>query len=437
MNVQIKCHGSHTAKLDDLKIIQGDLKKLSEKSYSKLKQQILDEGFIAPFFVWDHHGELNLLDGTQMKLTLIKMQEEGIELPDEFPVVKVDADNYKQACKRILALSSQYGKISKEGLDAFMKRADISFNEVEEEFEFDAIDFDEFRDEFDKDNDAGSGDSDPKDDEVPEVDETCYVIEGDLWTLGDHRVLCGDSTLKKDVDNLVCLNNLDLTITSPPYNIGKSIRGNMYINDNDSKDEYLSFLIKWTDLSLSITDFVFHNNQFLENNKKDLIGYQYNYINKIKDILIWNKSIYPPHIQKGTFGTKWEYVFCLSLNGKSRSFPCTWQGKYPNVIETKSNSSNEFAKIHKAGFPVEFPLWIIEKMDFCKTVYDPFLGTGTTIIACQKTNRKCYGMEIDPHYVQVIIERYKTYMDKENNEYEISCQRGDKTYSYEEIKSMI
>jgi hypothetical protein len=144
MKVQIRCQGSHTAAIDELKIIQGDLKGLSEKSYSKLKQQILDEGFIAPFFVWDHEGELNLLDGTQRKLTLLKMREEGVEVPDRFPIVMVEADSYKQACKRILALSSQYGKMSYDGLKGFMERAEISFSEVEEEFEFDAIDFQTF-----------------------------------------------------------------------------------------------------------------------------------------------------------------------------------------------------------------------------------------------------------------------------------------------------
>jgi len=79
-----------------------------------------------------------------------------------------------------------------------------------------------------------------------------------------------------------------------------------------------------------------------------------------------------------------------------------------NVIETVSNSSNKFTE-HKAGFPVVFPLWVIEKMDFADLVYDPFCGTGSTLIACEKLNRRCFGMEIDPNYCSVIIKRWQDY----------------------------
>jgi DNA modification methylase len=143
----------------------------------------------------------------------------------------------------------------------------------------------------------------------------------------------------------------------------------------------------------------------LENNKTDLIDYQYKLKNNIKDILVWNKNIAPPHINKGTFSTKWEYVFAFSENNKSRSFPCQWQGKFNNVIETENASGNQFANIHKATFPVSFPSWIIEKMDFAKSILDVFMGTGTTMVAAHQLNRKCYGMELDPKYCQVIIDR--------------------------------
>jgi hypothetical protein len=91
------------------------------------------------------------------------MREEGIGMPKTFPIVIVEADSYKQACKRILALSSQYGKMSHEGLKEFMNRSDISFNEIEEEFEFDAIDFQTFSmvDDSDLGEDSASIEDDP------------------------------------------------------------------------------------------------------------------------------------------------------------------------------------------------------------------------------------------------------------------------------------
>jgi DNA modification methylase len=145
----------------------------------------------------------------------------------------------------------------------------------------------------------------------------------------------------------------------------------------------------------------------LSQNKMVLIDYQYRLKEQLKDVLIWNKSRGTPNIVKGAFNTKWEYVFCFSYNNKTRGFPCSWQGKYPNVIETETAIQNEFSAIHKATFPIAFPEWIISKMDFAKSVLDLFLGTGTTMVAAHQLKRKCYGMELDPKYCQVIIDRMK------------------------------
>jgi len=138
-----------------------------------------------------------------------------------------------------------------------------------------------------------------EDDAVPEVEDNPYGVKrGDIWELGEHRVMCGDSTSKDDFDKLLDNEKVDITFTSPPYNIGKSLRGNMYINDNDDKSNYVEFLRNWTTLCLKISKYVFHNNQFLENNKLDLIEYQNEFRKNINDILIWNKQQWPPHINK-------------------------------------------------------------------------------------------------------------------------------------------
>jgi DNA modification methylase len=233
------------------------------------------------------------------------------------------------------------------------------------------------------------------------------VVLGDLIEIGQHRLLCGDSTDSDQLDKLMNGEKADIAFTSPPYNAGNNVRGNFYQNDLDNKsnEDYTKFLYDFTINTIINSKFSFVNIQLLENNKTDLIDYQYKLKNNIKDILVWNKNIAPPHINKGTFSTKWEYVFAFSENNKSRSFPCQWQGKFNNVIETENASGNQFANIHKATFPVSFPSWIIEKMDFAKSILDVFMGTGTTMVAAHQLNRKCYGMELDPKYCQVIIDR--------------------------------
>ena len=242
---------------------------------------------------------------------------------------------------------------------------------------------------------------------VPDGGTETDIVLGDLFEIGEHRLLCGDSTDSDQVAKLMNGQKADISFTSPPYNAGTNVRGKFYENDNDDKtnDDYVKFLYDFTINTLNNSTYSFVNLQILESNKHALIDYQYQLKDQLKDILIWNKKQYPPHINKGTFGCKWEYVFAFCYESKSRSFPASWQGKFPNVIETENASGNDFAQIHKATFPIAFPAWILEKMDFAQSVIDLFCGTGTTMVASHQLKRKCYGMELDPKYCQVIIDR--------------------------------
>ena len=240
---------------------------------------------------------------------------------------------------------------------------------------------------------------------------------GKLKLKSKHRLLCGDSTDSDQVAKLMNGEKADIAFTSPPYNAAKNSHLNgrvkgfdeKYNKKNDAKtdEEYLDFLYSFTNNTLLFSDYSFVNIQLLAQNKIVLIDYQYRMKTILKDILIWNKSQCPPNIVKGAFNTKWEYVFCFSENNKTRGFPASWQGKYANVIETENASGNEFADIHKATFPISFPSWIIEKMDFAKSVLDVFMGTGSTMVAAHQLKRKCYGMEIDPLYCDVIVKRWE------------------------------
>lgn len=255
-------------------------------------------------------------------------------------------------------------------------------------------------------------------DEVPEQVPTVSVL-GDIYELGQHRLMCGDSTSIDAVEKLMNGDNMDITFTSPPYNAAKNghLTGHVagfdkkYQNSSDelSDDDFLNLLSGFTSIAIAKSKYCFVNIQLLTHNRVPLFKYQEQFQSLIKDVLIWNKRQCPPNIVKGAFNTKWEYIFCFSEDNKTRGFPCDWRGQHPNVIETESNAANEFADTHKAGFPVSLPFWFIEKFDFVGSVYDPFGGTGTTLIACEKTNRKCYMMELDPHYCDVIVSRYCKY----------------------------
>lgn len=147
MRVEIKCQGSHELALEDLTIFQGDLKSLSEVNYRKLRKEILELGFSSPIHVWNREGTNYILDGTQRTRTLLKMAEEGIEVP-RLPIVRVEAKDLNDAAKKVLALTSQYGKIETQGLYEFMSEADISVDEIEESFHFPELSLSDFREEY-------------------------------------------------------------------------------------------------------------------------------------------------------------------------------------------------------------------------------------------------------------------------------------------------
>ena len=248
--------------------------------------------------------------------------------------------------------------------------------------------------------------------EMPDQVQTDIVL-GDLFEIGEHRLLCGDSTDSDAVAKLMNGEKADISFTSPPYNVGGSVDNKkgekkMYINSEDNLDNYTQFLQDSLNVSFLYSRYSFYNLQLLSNNMFDILNWIGDNTMYVKDILIWNKKNCPPNIVKGAFNTKFEFIFCFDLNHKQgRNFPCSWQGKFSNVIDLESNLNNQETDLHRAGFPVSFPSWIIEKMDFSKSVLDLFCGTGTTMVAAHHLKRKCYGMELDPKYCQVIVDRMK------------------------------
>lgn len=147
--IEIKCSGKDFLSLNELKDFQGSLKTLSDANYKKLKKQIEEHGFCVPFFVWQDGKSNYILDGHQREKVLRRMGKDGIEIPDKFPVVFVEAKNRNDAANKLLAINSQYGEISSEGLYDFMNDFDINFDSINN-FEFPTIDMDSLFNMFDE-----------------------------------------------------------------------------------------------------------------------------------------------------------------------------------------------------------------------------------------------------------------------------------------------
>ena len=256
---------------------------------------------------------------------------------------------------------------------------------------------------------------DEKDDEVPETPEEPKSKLGDLYELGGHRVLCGDCTDESVVNRLTKGIQCDISFTSPPYNVGHNLgyegKDSKYIHSDDKVD-YQDLIVKSTQNSLEYAKDVFVNLQFLSGNKKQLLLWLAELADNFKDIFFWKKSQVAPAMTENVANSQTEVIVLFGKVNNTRSFGNKkFRGNFSNSIETKSASGeNKNAKIHNATYPVELPLTFLKHAYQEKSnVLDLFAGTGTTMIACEKLGMNCYMVDIEPAYVDVIVQRYVDY----------------------------
>ena len=273
----------------------------------------------------------------------------------------------------------------------------------------------------------------PKDDEVPELPETPQSKLGDVYELGRHRLVCGDATNTEDMKTLMVGVQADMVFTDPPYNVdykgaGKNTSDGI-LNDKMSDGAFLAFLtdsfrLMAANVKRSAPHYIFHSHKTAGTFEFALkeVGYL------IDTQLIWNKPA--AGLGMNHYRTKHEPFYYCSL-GKEKNFYGDRTGttvwKVPRdeakafdwwikqTAEDEKGSStlwsmrraNVSEYVHPTQKPVELPMTAMtrsSKVD--DVVLDPFLGSGTTLIAAEKANRRCFGMELDPRFVDVIVERY-------------------------------
>ena len=252
--------------------------------------------------------------------------------------------------------------------------------------------------------------------DIPDEIKTDIVL-GDLIEIGEHRLLCGDSTDSEQVAKLMNGEKADMAFTSPPYNAGKSelLSGNTHTtdnkynsyNDNQTESEYLDLLTGFTDTALMFCNYLICNIQSLAGNKIALIEYLHNYKNNFIDVAIWDKGHGAPAMAENVMTSAWEYLLFISAkDNASRAIPNgNFRGTIPNIYRGKPQRNNEFSHVHAATFPIDLSEWAMQFTNKGNIILDQFLGTGTTMVAAHQLKRKCYGMELDPKYCQVIVDR--------------------------------
>ena len=409
--ISIKCETKDYLKLEDMTVMQGNLKVREDSDYEKIKKSILTYSFSFPFFIW-RSGKTNyLIDGTGRHDCLLRMQEEGYIIPD-LPVVYISCKDKKDAKQKLLRLNSQYGKMTKESVLEFAEDIELNFDEIA--LPDTTIDFE----------DEQAPQETEGDDDIPDVDEKekPNSERGCMYELGNSILMCGDSTSAEDVARLMGGGIMaDITFTSPPYNAGctptetkmnKTSKYEGENTDNKSEAEYAKFLNDYLSLSLEYSQFSFMNIQSLSNNKIAIIETLYENKEKFADVLIWDKLNGQPAMANNVLNSVFEFIYVFSKKGNRAIGTKKYRGTIDNILHISKQNKNEFAKEHNATFPVEFAEFFVKNFSE-KMVYEPFGGSGTTLIACEKNNRACRCMELSERYCDVIRRRY-TKWAKEN-----------------------
>ena len=393
--------------LASLTPFQGDLKDLSAKNHDKLKRSLLAEGFMAPVFVW---GE-KILDGHQRTAVLVK---EGWTLDGDggVPVVEIVADTAQEAARKLLKLTSAYGKPDANGVFEFALAHDLLLDDFAD---VDLPDFDvsELEDLFD------AADPQPEPAEPPEPPVNPAARAGDVWHLGNHRVLCGDST---DADNVVALLGGELAhmvFMDPPYNVAYGDSNNprytahrdgkhkLIENDNLKKEEWIAFNVK---LAAILKEHCGGDLYIWGAPGPDGMRQRLTMIDEgmhWSATIIWKKNRLV--LAQGKFQRLYEPCFYGWPDGRKSSFV----GDRKNV-ELWEHDRPSKSELHPTMKPIDLCVHGIElSSNVGDTVMDLFLGSGSTLIACETVGRHCRGMELDPAYVDVIVTRWEEYTNQE------------------------
>ena len=264
------------------------------------------------------------------------------------------------------------------------------------------------------------------DDEIPTPPKDPITKKGDVWICGDHRLMCGDSTDSDQISKLMNGDQVDLLFTSPPYALGEHIKLTNNKSMNSGSSPYVGYddtSENWPDLMQGFFDaasdhvsggFVI-NVQSLAGNKRQLAEFIAVNSDRLCDVAIWDKTHVQPAMAEGVMSSQFEYLLIFSKNKEaSRRVPlASWRGTQANVYQGTSNNSNEASEVHAATMPLHLPTWVISDLcDQAMSVFEPFAGTGTTMIACEQLGRICYSMELEPQYCDVTIERWQNLTGK-------------------------
>ena len=384
--------------------------KPGDAEYEKLKRSIEQFGYVEPV-IWNKTTG-RVVGGHQRLKVLLDM---GIT---EVECVVVEMDEEKEKALNI-ALNKISGEWDKDKLALLISDLqgtdfDVSLTGFEPA-EIDALFKDTLKDgvkEDDFDVDA-------------ELQKPTVTRLGDVWTLGRHRLVCGDSTKDETFDLLMAGKKANLVVTDPPYNVNYEGRAGKIKNDNMADEAFYNFLLaafKNTEAVMAddASIYVFHADTEGLNFRRAFADAGF----YLSGTCIWKKQ----SLVLGRSPYQWQHEPVL--------FGWKKKGKHQWYTGRKESTIWEFDKPKKNGDhptmkPIPLLAYPIMNSSMSNTlVLDPFGGSGSTLIACEQTDRSCFTIELDEKFCDVIVKRY---IEQVGSDAEVSVQRDGLTYTYAEI----
>lgn len=369
--------------------------KPDDAEYIKIKNSIVKFGFVSPLVI---NKDMTVIGGHQ-RLKVLK--DLGIT---EVECIVVDLDKTNEKALNI-ALNKIQGDWDEDKLEALLQELKL------EEFDMNltGFDFDEV-DEILNDINGTKEDNFDVDSAYEEIEEP-ITKPGDIWILGNHRLMCGDSTHKDDIMHLMNNQDADMLLTDPPYNVdyvGKTAEALKIKNDNMDDNQFYEFLRKVFENMYIVTKegasiYVFHADTEGINFRKAFKDAGF----KLAECLIWKKDCFV----MGRQDYQWQHEPVLY----------GWkEGKAHYFINDRTQSTIlEFDRPKQSTLhPTMKPIDLIAKLIKNSSrendiILDLFGGSGSTIIAAEQLNRCCYTMELDSKYCDVIVKRWETLTNKE------------------------
>lgn len=415
MNTQMNLQRIPVDKLKPAKYNPRKDLKPGDPAYEKIKKSLHTYGYVDPV-IWNEVTG-NIVGGHQRFKVLTA------EGATEIDCVVVHIENAQDEKALNIALNKAVGEWEPVALAELLQDLQSSG------YEMDCTGFDaaEIDDLFSK-----VHDKDVKDDECDiNPDEVKPFVEtGDVWLLGRHRMVCGDSTSPEDVNRLMDGIKANLVVTDPPYNVAyQSADGKSIQNDSMGDQAFYEFLLAaFKNMASHMAEggsaYIFHADTEGLNFRRAFKEAGFH----ISGVCIWVKN----SLVLGRSPYQWQHepvLYGWLPNGKHKWFSDRKQSTIWNFDKPKKNGDHPTMK------PIPLVAYPIKNSSAPNAVVlDLFGGSGSTLIACEETDRICRTMELDPKYASVIVQRYAAYKEATND---IKVIRHGKEMSFDEVAELV